>query len=85
MTSCPLVGRATGAALARVPFFLQAVPTSSVDTTRRFHRLKVHSEVFEIDVRYSKLAYIASGAYGFVCSAEDTVRRAACGGPATQH
>ena len=48
-----------------------------MDSTRRFHRLKIHSEVFEIDVRYNKLSYIASGAYGFVCAAEDTVRAAA--------
>ncbi len=45
-----------------------------VDATRRFHKIKVKAEIFEIDVRYTDLVYIASGAYGNVCSAVDNVR-----------
>ncbi len=49
-----------------------AVPTAPFPRT--VHRLPVGTEdVFEIDVRYSGLVYIARGAYGMVCVADDAV------------
>lgn len=30
-------------------------------------------QIYEIDTRYQKLKYISAGAYGMVCSAEDSV------------
>lgn len=45
-----------------------------MDASRRFYKVKVKAELFEIDVRYTDLVYIASGAYGYVCSAQDNVR-----------
>lgn len=44
-----------------------------MDLTRRFHKIKVKAEVFEVDVRYTDLVFIASGAYGNVVSAQDNV------------
>ena len=41
---------------------------------RRTHKLVVNDEPIEVDVRYSNLVYIARGAYGMVCVADDAVR-----------
>ena len=42
---------------------------------RRVHTLVVNDEPMEVDVRYSNLVYIARGAYGMVCLADDAVSR----------
>ncbi|CAG9855027.1 unnamed protein product [Phyllotreta striolata] len=38
-----------------------------------FHRIEVNKTVWEVPVRYQKLSTVGSGAYGQVCSAEDTL------------
>ncbi|CAN0453617.1 unnamed protein product, partial [Ectocarpus sp. 12 AP-2014] len=40
---------------------------------RKYHKLSVGRESFEIDTRYTDLKPIGDGSYGFVCSAEDSV------------
>ncbi|CAM9543773.1 unnamed protein product [Hapterophycus canaliculatus] len=40
---------------------------------RKYHKLSVGRESFEIDTRYTNLKPIGDGSYGFVCSAEDSV------------
>lgn len=43
---------------------------------RRYHRVMVKDQEFDVDERYTKLKYIGGGAYGFVAAAYDTVRQA---------
>lgn len=38
------------------------------------HTVIVNGEEFTVSTRYSNLAYIARGAYGMVCTADDAVR-----------
>ena len=62
------------------------VPTSKPGTSRaptdppprRTHTLVVNDEPVEIDERYSNLVYIARGAYGMVCVADDAVSSQRC-------
>lgn len=54
---------------------MSAPTDAALDASRKFYRVKVKAEVFEIDVRYTDLVYIASGAYGNVVSAVDNVRK----------
>lgn len=42
------------------------------DPTRRFYTCKVNNITFEVDVRYTNLAWVGGGAYGAVCSADDS-------------
>jgi hypothetical protein len=37
------------------------------------HACETVMQLFEIDVRYTKLKFVGGGAYGCVCSAEDTL------------
>lgn len=42
------------------------------DPTRRFYTCKVNNITFDVDVRYTNLQWVGGGAYGAVCSADDS-------------
>lgn len=48
--------------------------TAATARVRKYHKVNVgQRNIFEVDVRYQNLQNIASGAYGTVCSADDTI------------
>ena len=52
----------------------KAMHPSAGPSLRPTHCIVANGEEFHVDVRYSNLNYIARGAYGMVCIADDAVR-----------